>query len=771
MSDTATSQWFPVRVRMSGYLGVGARDLTVDLDRDLVVLDGPNGSGKSTVTSAVEWALFGSLDLGVQVVDDFKGAGHDVHRVYIHRGCDAAKVEVECERDGSTLVWRRRRSRATPHPASDEVSCTVDGEAVAADPLELFGLTHELYSRVVAPRQADLLGVVSAEGKERNKALDRLFGIEQLNVLTSGLNQAQSECRGAVDNLDSRAREVLGRLQSRVADRFTRRSEARGRAVEAGAAADLLSVEGSMRAAQRLADELDIKTEPSLADIVGLRALVDRLQTAATEQWTAAGPQNRLSRLQGAKGALDAAIPDWDLALEGRQTARDGMVATEAAVGAQTELEEKAARMVGQSDDVEQQLTEASSRVAVLARADDWLKSNVAGSGELDCPVCERSIAGDELRRIVDAALAALGGKDGSVAALLARKQALADQSETISTGLRRVQAAETKVDAAEAAVVTVRKTLVAALEKATSFWRGVVPDAGEKAAQSRCEEALAAVGGLGDAACSTFDDDILDREAREALRAVTECWRTTGDEVTRAQERILDVQRSVAALDKAVTFFQADSELAELDPLVQGDEFAELGGCVESLEGWLETLKVVRDAAAEVAKSEAEGRVAVVAPKLDEWFQSLSAHDALCGAEVVVETKRPGGRVSNTYRIRACWDDGGLAAPGPELSGGYQTVLAVAALCALTDAEASGRRLALLVLDEPTQSLDPDLTQRLGEALGSGLAGLRTVVTTTDRTLVSALRKGAGPLRSKVVPFERWTSAAGTRVADKEGS
>jgi ABC-type branched-subunit amino acid transport system ATPase component len=96
-------------------------------------------------------------------------------------------------------------------------------------------------------------------------------------------------------------------------------------------------------------------------------------------------------------------------------------------------------------------------------------------------------------------------------------------------------------------------------------------------------------------------------------------------------------------------------------------------------------------------------------------------------------------------------------------LSGAYQTLLAVAALCALPDA--AGRRLALLVLDEPTLNLDPKLTERLGKALSAAVPATRTVVATADPTLARAIQESAGE-RVRVLELGPWTEAAGIRVA-----
>jgi DNA repair exonuclease SbcCD ATPase subunit len=128
------------------------------------------------------------------------------------------------------------------------------------------------------------------------------------------------------------------------------------------------------------------------------------------------------------------------------------------------------------------------------------------------------------------------------------------------------------------------------------------------------------------------------------------------------------------------------------------------------------------------------------------------------------VQTTRAGGRLRNSYRLRAV-DPGGSwqAAPGPMLSGAYQTLLAVAALCALP--EAAGRRLDLLALDEPTLNLDPELTERLGRTLAALVPAAQTIVATADPALARAIQKSSEG-RVRVVELDRWTEAAGIQLA-----
>ncbi len=164
------------------------------------------------------------------------------------------------------------------------------------------------------------------------------------------------------------------------------------------------------------------------------------------------------------------------------------------------------------------------------------------------------------------------------------------------------------------------------------------------------------------------------------------------------------------------------------------------------------------------MAEEAAREQADKVGPALDRWFARVSLHDRLRRAAVEVELSRQGGRLRNVYRLRACDEEGAWrAGPATGLSGGYETLLGVAALCALAEVEAD-HSLDLLVLDEPTQSLDPELARRLTETLALHLPAGRTVVTTADPAFAEALLARAQG-RAQLVRLAPWTAAAGSRL------
>ena len=278
-------RWILSWVELRGYAGVGQQPLRVDFDRPLVVLEGPNGSGKSTIVSGIEWALFGELALGGDFeLAELKGGGTGPYLVYLNKDCAEAEVLVGFERAGSSLEWRRLRTRAKPR--NDVVECLVDGRPTPADPVAVFGVTRELYTRAVAPQQGSLAAIVSLESKERDAALDRLFGIEELNVLAEGLSKAKGELARTVKLLEGRLTQAETDLRDEVKRRFDTRADFRSRAIAAGLKQAELTLEEARSRAASLSAGLSVRAPAPNATLSDMRSVHRKLVPAADTAWS-----------------------------------------------------------------------------------------------------------------------------------------------------------------------------------------------------------------------------------------------------------------------------------------------------------------------------------------------------------------------------------------------------------------------------------------------------------------------------------------------------
>ena len=770
----AAESWVLSSIEARGYGGIGASSLRIDLDRPVVVLLGPNGSGKSTWVSAIEWALFGEIDFGNDFsIEELGGRRADAHRVYIHRDCDETEVILRFHQGGATLVWRRLRRHDRPQPEHDEITCEIDGTPAVPDPSAVFGVTPELFVRALAPRQTNMLGLVSVEDQARNGAIDRLFGMEQLNWLAKGLSDARRDISKKVGDLQERFELLAGRQRDEVRRRFDARAEARRRALEANVLPGELTLEGARSLIREVSTVLSMDLPEKMDDVSSLKKAHHSFEGEADRHWAEPGPQERLNRLDRLKTTLEAPRNRWQEAIASYKRTVTSLEALRASAGNSEDLQRIVAEGQEKLDDINHQLSAASKRAAVLVEARGWLQESELPPGDdLRCPVCDRPILAQELGQLVNSAIESLKDEDdGEITRLDAERQAAENELKEAQARSGQLEQAIENLSTVNEEASAKRKELVSGVKMALDVWAAETAEEVEQRVMAQCEKALSVGqqprrhGDEGD-----LDDETLDAAVREVLTLGAEALGRTQQEVASAIAEAQGIRTRIIAFGRLIFFLEAAEELDALDQDLAGDELTSARSSLQQSQEWRETLGLLTEAAASVSMAAAEQRVAIVSPKLNEWFSRISQHDLLKGARVEVETSRAGGTIKNAYRIRAVDPNGSwAAAPGPMLSGGYQTALTVAALCALADDEARRHQLGLLVLDEPTQSLDPDMSRRMGEVLGASAPVPITIITTTDDAFAAAVQKGAGAGRSKVLRLKPWTAAEGTQFEGED--
>jgi len=545
-------------------------------------------------------------------------------------------------------VWRRIRQRATPRPKDDVVECTIDGRPVTADPLALLGVTAELYRRAVAPQQASLIALVSLKSKERNAALDRLFGIEELNLLAEGMSKAKLELPRSLKELERRLDQAESGLWDEITRRFDQRATARGNALEAGIERRQLNLEGCRSLAATLASELALPSVPEGAGLSELQVLHQQFVRVADAGWSRLEPQDRHDRLTQIQGVLERGAPAlWKLAIADRDAARRALETLRGQLGTEAEVEGRVIEADVRVSEAEQELSAANERAALLKRAREWLHQHeLPPEKELDCPVCERPVVATELTRLVEAALNGLERSDGTIAGLLAQVNKARETRAALVKDKEQLDQAVQELQAREHAVTGRRSKLPDILQAALEPWRARKPDDVEARTIELLRQALDAT--------ATADDGLLAQQWSLVADACKQALSRTDEELRQAGPLAEQRRRRVIALERLLTFLQAAERLDALDADVSGVELAQARNSLGAAHRAGDVLTRVAAAAGEIAEAEAKARTTAVAAGFDTWFGRVSRHDRLKGARIEVETSRTGGRLRNSYRLRA---------------------------------------------------------------------------------------------------------------------
>ncbi len=201
-SGVRPARWRVDHVSMRRFRGV-AKERTYEFHGRSGLLHGNNGVGKSTVAVALQWVLYGRFFGDVlpnQRLDSFlvpvqgKGRGFAGEVTFV-RGDERLVVA----RDGAPKSFRL-----------EHAGTRYEGAAAELKRDELLGLDMETFVRAVLLQQSRIRGLLLDEPKERNRALDRLLGLDAAEHLLEATSK--KDAAGYMFNNLGTAFEHLDRL-------------------------------------------------------------------------------------------------------------------------------------------------------------------------------------------------------------------------------------------------------------------------------------------------------------------------------------------------------------------------------------------------------------------------------------------------------------------------------------------------------------------------------------------------------------------------------
>lgn len=398
---------------------------------------------------------------------------------------------------------------------------------------------------------------------------------------------------------------------------------------------------------------------------------------------------------------------------------------------------------------LEESLSALSGRAAVLAKAKDWVEQQPE-RGDTNCPVCESAFDLTDLKPIVERALESTGRESGGLVDEIKRK---AGEVEVQSGILALLGEASKSRDETQDLLVKARSSLNNGLEE----FRGAFKE--EQRGVSRIGRVYATV----PEDAGSAEDDRLETGLRRlavALEEERERIKGEADGIAVANDGL---RQRATNLQYLADFLAEDEKLAHMR-LAEG--FQALDGIRDTLQEarlWGEAIAKAQEFIRKEIEESATSKLDTISGDMCDWFKRVSKHDQFTEACFEVNPKAPAGK---KYAFYAKSEAGWEAACEPELSGGYRTCLAVAALCALTCLPDRTHKLDALLLDEPTQHLDPGMRKCLGETIGRRLIPGQVVVSTYDREFLHGVEETAGE-DAVVYEFDKWTLADGSRLKE----
>lgn len=199
------------KLRIEGFRGfVKEREFEFSSETPVIILFGENGKGKSSVLNAIEWCLFGSdctgKDTGIRERLDWEIKNRKADRCFVELKVKDGDDKYTIKR---TFVSARRDKFIITLPNNENME---DMDAKNKLHSLLKGFTFKDFLTTVYQHQESIRAILTQEPRDRNEALDRLFGLSEYRNLIDGINQSDIKPDSLQNEIDNLHKVIEGKI-------------------------------------------------------------------------------------------------------------------------------------------------------------------------------------------------------------------------------------------------------------------------------------------------------------------------------------------------------------------------------------------------------------------------------------------------------------------------------------------------------------------------------------------------------------------------------
>jgi DNA repair exonuclease SbcCD ATPase subunit len=680
------------KVELSGFRGFTNKQEIV-FGNPLTLVFSENRKGKSSIMNAVEWCLFGPEVAAIKYGDIRERDAWEV------KNLKSQACHVQCEfqtPDGKTLTVKRTYKT----PRTSDLSYEIKGGAASADERKLQALlkiSPTDYVTSVHLHPEIVRSLIVAKPKDRKEAIDRLLGLSELRDMEEAFASAKPS--GWIAALDQAKTVLDEKLSTALSERKRTIDGESAQLLSKGIVQSDLTAEGAQKYAVKVRDALFQFANlyhlqaPSISaptDFVGIQQFLAQLPAAIqklrsehpilADQGKYRVQKSKLEGLRSSYIAQCSAAAAADAALNNYPDQQSVDQLNQEVSILKTDLEK-----------INAEMEEVARNATVLNDALTFFENRSVGE-QLACPLCGEAIRtvedwrGHIQKEIERKNLTPLQGRRQE----LEQRKTAAEKAKEDKLALQKKAAGEK--EKLGASITEVEKTIARTISKTDD------PAAILDTEIKTLEQTLVSLQGQAEAINSSFDAFQQDR---------------------------LD-------LDRFQRIGKAQQEMSKIDAISEDDAYKHLKTLRTEAEQYAEDVELLIAGLRVSVKREAEQRLAAVQKSISDTFTKLTNRPDFPGLKVSVS---PDG-----YIIELTSSSGGTKAV-PILNHADINCAALSIFLALAGSAQISHQLGIVILDDPTQSLDKSCKQNLCAVLTQLCDSRQLIVATADNELREEVR------------------------------
>jgi len=713
------AQFWIERVEVAGFRGL-PKLLQIDFDRAVTLLHGDNRQGKSSITNAVEWCLFGPEIAAIRYGEIRERADWEV------RSLHSTKCYVECtfrSADGETI--KARRTLKTPR-TTDFSFETQDGTKSADDKLlhNLLQISSADFVSSVHLHPEVIRNLLVALPKNRKEAIDRLLGLSELRDLEAAFKVQKPSAW--TSKLDSDIESLYLVRDSRLAEkRKTVESESDVLLTNGFQQPDLTE-DGAERyaadiaaRARKLASTFQLPelkfTEPhDFASLQKFRNELDgairNLQAQNPVLKNQADHLNRKANIEGLRSAY--------VARKNAFTAAEQELKSHPEVRSTDQLDAERIELQAQSSKLAAEMNEVAKNATILSNALEFFQKRLDAELIL-CPLCGQATkSASEWRAHIE-------------------KEIKANEI------LEALQTRKRDLDSRAAILDAAKEQRLALAKKITD----------EKL---RLEANIDGIGRLLERTLSPNDDPdgILSSE----IRNIEDDLRLLQNQVSDVNAGLDQLREASQFLDVFARLAKAQEEIRKIEAISSSESFKEVMGIRADAEQLAEDVELLIEGLNSATNAEAKKRLDGVRASISDSFSKITARPDFAGLQITP--------VGDDYKIELTDNAGAGRSALPILNHADINCAALSIFLSLAGSAQISHRLGLVMLDDPSQSLDATSKRNLCAVLADLCDSRQVIVATADSELRNEVLRMTK--KKKIYRLSGWSPAEGPTLSDE---
>lgn len=714
------------RLKVHGFRGfVDEREFI--FDQPVVLLCGENHLGKSSTLNAIEWCLFGDSCVGKQT-----GIRERIGWEIANRYLPAGNVAVTVEFSGPKGIYKVTREQSiTKKRGVQRVAMFLpDGTVVHEDEAELllytlFRSSFQDFMTTVYQHQEAIRAILTQEPRERNDAIDRLLGLSQYRELLGGIARAGldtilKDMDGKRENFRVRCGQAISTLSNLIKEEIAK-------AVREGITEKEMTEQVALQLAKNIAEtvkslaqELGVVDFQSnmptvFGDIAEFREWVknetDRLWTQTPDVTKQTGLVQEQRNLNTLKSKLETDKVE-------EATAQKNMTDFVKQFGDDQALDKDIQKQQKTISDLDDQIRKTNAKANLIREAVQYLEDVAPAVIEGRCPLCGAS-APNLLQHL----------KDEWEKKVKAEVAELDRQRKECKSSLEQIEGFKYKL-----------KVLQKDLQSAKSRYNDCVKNIAA-ALKRKIEET----------------DDPLSLLTK-CLEQIEKELKLVDKAITEKRKTISGIYDQLAKLRTIHEILTHEHKRSIIERIFKMDQFLKLEELLNGVSRFVEDVKTIKSTLTEVSREEAETKINAAGAALNSYFCRIAKHPAIAGLVMEVTEDRKAGLNSYAFKSKDGTD------PTPILSQGDLNCLALSLFLGLSEATGETQRFSFLMLDDPTQSLGPEMKGELARVL-EDIAHRRNLIIATPDTEFKELITTEITKGKVVYTFTSWTKADGPKV------